>query len=282
MNTEFGEQLQGVIEKSNFHANGYVWKAGKEKDANGNFVQKEVKLMEATVDQLRGFLAHCNSMLNNQDKDRPGRYPLLQIIQSQKDRCGVELFLRESEAEGVSRYTIIDSIKQVIRNSGISQEQMKSMVLGDFIVVKSQFHSLPIKLIQDGCLNRLGKFDKSHITLTFILKQGLRILPEEEKELSETFADGSKRNYLDVVRERLNIVDHLNLKIDSKGLTYSQLRAMLNLRNRYYNELTVDQLKTLRYRILFSLEDEIMFHISQWENRMGQIKEVATIREITL
>jgi uncharacterized protein YxjI len=128
----------------------------------------------------------------------------------------------------------------------------------------------------------LGKFDKNHITLTFILKQGLKIMPDEEKELSEVDSSGNKRNYLDIVRERLNIGDHLKLKIDPKGLTYSQLRAMLNLRSRYYNELTNEQLQTLRGRILFSLEDEVLFHIQQWKTRMSQIKEVADIRGISL
>lgn len=283
--TDFSS-LQTIVEKSNFYAKSYVWKGRKIKRDDGTFEQEEVPLMDASEKQLRGFYNHCISMLYNKDHQAPGRYPLLQIIQSQKDRAGVELFLRESESKGTSRYTIIDSIKKAVLYSGIKDEQLKSMTLDEFIIVESQYSKLPIKLVQDGCTQRLGKFDKSHITLTFILKQGLKLTDEEEQDLTEfTYKpDGGqvKRNPLDIVRERLGIAAHMKLKTDAKGLTYTQLRAMLNLRNRYYNELTKEQLLVLRYRILFALEDDVMFHIQQWETRLNQIKEVAKLREIDL
>jgi hypothetical protein len=278
--------LKSVIENTNFYAKGYVWKGRKIRHDDGTIEQEEVVLMDATEEQLNGYHAHCISMLYNKDHQNPGRYPLLQIIQSQKDRCGVELFLRESEAKGTSRYTIIDSIKKAVLYSGIKDDELRSMTLDAFVSVESQYSKLPIKLVQDGCTQRLGKFDKSHITLTFILKQGLKVTDEEDQQLTEYTTDAKggqvKRNVLEVVRERLNIAAHMKLKTDSKGLNYTQLRAMLNLRNRFYNELTVEQLKTLRYRILFALEDDVMFHIQQWETRLNQIKEVAKLRGIDL
>src|ERR1041385_9249944 len=245
--TEFAEKLQTAIEHSNFHLESYVWKGKKVKDEDGGFRQEEVRLMEAQEHQLKEFCGHCISMLYNHDRQNPGRYPLIEIIQSQRDRCGVELFLRESEASGTSRYTIIESIKQAIRYSGISSDQVKSMLLSEFVTVNSQYNNLPIKLVQEGCLQRLGKFDKSHITLTFILKQGLKITEAEDQELTEYVMDNKggsvRRNVLEVVRERLNIADHMKLNLDAKGLSYTQLRAMLNLKSRYYNELTTEQLR---------------------------------------
>jgi hypothetical protein len=278
--------LGDIVEKTNFHAKNYVWKGKKVRKDDGTFEQEEVLLMDVEPQQLKTYFNHCISMLYNKDHQSPGRYPLLQIIQSQKDRCGVELFLRDSERQGTSRYTIIDSIKQAVRYSGITPDQLKTMALEDFVTVDSKYSKLPITLVEDGCINRLGKFDKSHITLTFILKQGLKVADEEDRELTEyamnTKGDSVKRNILEVVRERLNIADHMKLKIDAKGLAYKELRAMLNLQNRYYNELLMEQLQTLRYRILFSLEDDVLFHIQQWETRLKQIKEVAALREIDL
>lgn len=280
--------LQDIVEKNNFYAKSYVWKGRKMRKEDGTFEQEEILLMDADEKALRGFNSHCISMLYNKDHQSPGRYPLLQILQSQKDRCGVELFLRESEKQGSSRYSIAESIKTTIRYSGLTNEQAKSMTLDEIIQVSSQYSKLPIKLVEDGCLNRLGKFDKSHITLTFILKQGLKLTDEEERELTEfelnEKGDQVKRNILGVVQERLNIADHMmkQLKLDSKGLTFAQLRAMLTLQNRYYNELNAEQLQTLRYRILFSLEDDVLFHIQQWETRLKQIKEVADLRGIDL
>jgi len=279
--TDF-RSLQSIIEKNNFYAKSYVWKGKKIRREDGTFEQEEVLLMDAEEDQLIKYYNHCISMLYNKDHQNPGRYPLLQIIQSQKDRCGVELFLRDSEKSGMSRYVIVDSIKKAIMYSGIKEDQLKNMTLDEFYKVESQYAKLPVKLVQDGCTQRLGKFDKSHITLTFILKQGLKVVEEEEIELTEKDSDGNKRNILDVVRERLTIAPHMKLKTDAKGLTYTQLRAMLNLRNRYYNELNKEQLQVLRYRILLALEDDVMFHIQQWETRLNQIKEVAKLRDIEL
>lgn len=280
-NTEFAEKLKTAIVDGNYYAKSYIWKGKKERNADGTFTQEVVNLLDATDEQLRGFYNHCISMLYNQDHKNPGRRPLLELIQSQKDRCGAELYLREAELDGTSRFTIIESIKQSIRYSGLTQDAVKAVPLSDFVVVGSQYSTLPIKLVQEGCINKLGKFDKSHLTLTFILKQGLRLTEQEEQELTE-YEGSQRRNYIDVIKERLNIGDHMKLKMDSKGLTYTQLRAMLNLKSRYYNELTVEQLKTLRYRVLLSLEDDVMFHIEQWENRIAQLKEVAEMRGMTL
>lgn len=284
--TEFADKLKTAIEHSNFHLNNYIWKGRKVRSEDGTFKQEEIRLMDAPIEKLKEFHRHSISMLYNHDHQNPGRYPLLEIIQSQRDRTGVELFLRESEATGTSRYTIIESVKQAIRYSGITQDQVKNLQLSEFVQVHSQYSNLPIKLVQEGCLQKLGKFDKSHITLTFILKQGLKVSESEDQELTEYAYDAKgnhvRRNILDVVRERLNIADHMPLKLDSKGLTYTELRAMLNLRSRYYNELTTEQLRTLRNRILFSLEDDVTFHIQQWEERLAQIKEVAEARAIDL
>ena len=287
-NTAFGEKLELAIEQSNFFTKGYVWKGKKEKDEFGNFTQEVVNLIDATETQLRGFYQHCISMLYNQDRQNPGRRPLLDIVQSQKDRCGVELYLRESEATNQSRYSILESIKNTIKINGFTVEESKNLTIKDFVKVNSQYENLPIKLVQEGCMQKLGKFDKSHITLTFILKQGLKITEDEEQELTEYTLDDRgnsvKRNYIEVVCERLNIADHMIklIKLNPKGLSYTQLRAMMTLKSRYYNELTTEQLRTLRNRILFSLEDDIMFHIQQWEERIDQLKEIATVKGIIL
>lgn len=282
-NTEFAEKLTNAGYTPTPHpANNYVWKGRKVRNDDGETTQEVVNLMDASEEQLKRFYAHCNSMLYNPDHKNPGRRPLLVIIQQQKNQCGAELFLREQESLGNSRYSILESVNKIIRDSGITQEELKHLKLDTFINVPSQYADLPIKLVQDGCLQKLGKFDRSHITLTFILKQGLRLTPEEEKELTEYDEKGNQIPYVDVVRQKQNIGDHMKIKMNPKGLTYAQLRAMLSLKPRNYSELTIEQLRTLRNRILFSLEDDVLFHINQWEERIGQIVEVAEIRGINL
>ena len=65
-----------------------------------------------------------------------------------------------------------------------------------------------------------------------------------------------------------------NLRISPKGLSLAQMQSMVTLRGKKYSELTTLQLETLRNCILFSLENEVRFHIQQWENRERQIKLV--------
>ena len=57
---------------------------------------------------------------------------------------------------------------------------------------------------------------------------------------------------------------------------------MVNLKPKKYSELTTDQLTVLRNKVLFKLENEVMFHIEQWEERMRQLRMVAESKGITL
>ena len=74
----------------------------------------------------------------------------------------------------------------------------------------------------------------------------------------------------------------VKLTIKPTGLSFNELRAMVNLKSKKYSELTTDQLTTLRNKVLFKLEDEVMYHIKQWEERIRQIKLVAESKGMTL
>ena len=75
---------------------------------------------------------------------------------------------------------------------------------------------------------------------------------------------------------------NIKLKISQTGLSYSELRAMLNLKSKRYSELTTEQLLTLRSKVLFRFQDEIRYHMRQWNERVKQIVEVADLRGIKL
>ena len=102
------------------------------------------------------------------------------------------------------------------------------------------------------------------------------------KDLTEKDENGNIRDRLEVVRERLNLKSTTNLYVNSRGLTYGQLRAMINLKSKKYFDLTTEQLTTLRDKVLFLLEEEVKYHIEQWETRMGQIEKVAEYHGYTL
>lgn len=276
------EKLAAAIAKKNNDINTFVWK-GRKVEVNGQLVQDEKKLVDCSEDELRTFYKHCDSMLYNTSKECPGRYVLLDIIEDQRVRCNAELFLRWLEQEkSTPRFTFLSSLRVFLdNNKGIDT---KNVFISEALVggCPAEFARLPIDIVLEGCLDKLGKFNKQHITLTFILKQGLWFTQQESKDLTEKTPSGEFREKAEVARERLGLKPSVNLYMTPKGLSFAQLRAMVNLKSKKYSELTTPQLETLRNRILFSLEDEVKFHIGQWETRKNQIRMVCDAKGYTL
>ena len=279
------ERLEEAIASKKADIKSFVWK-GEKKEVNGVLTQEEIRLIDADENQLKKFYNHCMSMLYNQDKQNPGRYLLLNIIKDQIERCNCELFLRWLEQEkGKPRFTFLSDVRTILDNNKDSIPDTKSVPISAIVGgCPDEFKEIPISLIIDGCIDRLGYFNKQHITLSFIVKQGLWFTQQELKDLTERNEDGTIKDRIEVVKERLGLElkPNINLYITPKGLTFGQLKAMLLLRSKKYSELTTDQLKTLRNVILFALSDEVRFHINQWESRITQLKEVAKFKGITL
>ena len=131
-------------------------------------------------------------------------------------------------------------------------------------------------------MDKLGAFNKKHITRTFILKHGIWLTPAEVKDLTETeYSETTDR--LSLIRERLSLKDVEKLYINSRGINFTQMRAMLNLKpNKKYIDLTTAQLETLRYKMLFNLEETVKNHISSWEKRMEELELVANYKNFKL
>ena len=167
-------------------------------------------------------------------------------------------------------------LNEFLKNNKEALKNYKPTVDDVFSGVPDEFTKIPLNLIIDGCLDRLGTFNKKHITRAFILKQGIWLTPSESRDLIENDENGNVRDRLEVIRERLNIKEVEKLYINSRGLSYTQMRAMLNIKpNKKYMDLTTVQLETLRYRILFNLEETVKDHITSWERRMEEIEMVA-------
>jgi hypothetical protein len=275
------DQLQDAIDKKDTDLNSFIWKGHKVLDANGKYKQSEQKLVDMNKQQLNACYDHCKTMLFNKDLQNPGRYLVLEIIADQRDRCGAELFLRHVEQENeLSRYTLIGMINGFLTlNKEILKGTKPALKLA-FASMPDEFQNISLHLVMDGCLDRLGVFNKKHITRTFILKQGIWLTPSESKDLIEYGPEGNLIDRLLVIRDRLNIKEIEKLYINSKGLNYTQMRAMLNIKpNKKYMDLTTLQLETLRNRILFNLEETVKDHITAWERRMEEIEMVLTFKE---
>lgn len=266
--------------------NSYIWKGRKKIDEQGTYVQSEQRMVDMTQEDLKEAYEHCKTMLTNNDRQNPGRELVLKIITDQRNRCGAELFLRYMEQEqGTSRISMITYIRELLDDEENKKYFEKHAPLLDhaFKNLPDEFSGVPLPIVLEGALDMLGAFSKKHITRAFILRQGVWFTPQESQELEEVDQFGNPLDKIDVIRERLNIKDVERLYPNSKGLSYSELRAMMTLRpNKKYRDLTTMQLETLRKRLLFVLEEDIRGHIKAWEGRMAQIEEVVNYKGFKL
>ena len=284
--TLLGTKLKQALEDKRSDLNSFVWKGEKKLDSLGEYVQFSKKLVDMDNVELKKCYEHCKIMLYNTDFKNPGRYLVLKNLSEQRDRCGVELFLRYIERReeiAITRFNLVIILKDFL---SLNKEVLKNTVptLGMmFDHLPNEYADLPLSLVMDGCLDRLGALNKKHITRAFILKQGIWLTYAESKELTAINGEAFVKDKITVIKEQLNIKPIEKLYINSKGINYTELRAMLNLKpNKKYAELTTDQLTTLRRRILFNLEETVQNHITAWEKRMEEIELVAEYKEFSL
>ena len=282
------EKLMEAIEAKNNDIKLFVWKLARKADGT----QEEIRLVDATPEQLSKFYKHCQSMLYSNDKLNPGRYVLLDIIEEQRRKCNVEIFLRKLESGAICadgqpfpRHLYIQDLRAYMNahKSEFPSNELKNISIASCTGgLPREFERISIEEVLDGGLDQLGYFDNKHITFSFILNMGVYLTPAEMKEFDEKDKDGNTRSKLEVIKERLNIKSTVRLTVKPTGLNYSELRAMITLKPKKYSELTTDQLMVLRNKVLFRLENEVLFHIDQWEERMRQLRLVAESRGITL
>lgn len=201
------EKLAAAIAKRDNDVTTFVWK-GRKIEVNGHLIQEEKRLIDCSEQDLKGFYKHCESMLYNDSKEYPGRYTLLDIIEDQRNRCNAELFLRWLESDKlIPRFTFMGSLRKALDENSEYIESIggaKAFLIGGVVgECPMEYVNIPSDIILEGCLDKLGKFNKQHITLTFILKQGLWFTSQESKDLTEKDSEGVIRERAEVVKERL-------------------------------------------------------------------------------
>lgn len=294
-NTVLGDKMKEALEQSVNNIENFVWK-GPKKEINGQRAQESVRMVDATPEQLKDWYKHCQSMLYSTNKKYPGRYVLRDIVEEQRMKCNVELYLRWLEnkfqtdypevRKAYPRFLYLQDIRNVLRENedAISKEEYATTPISTITNgIPTEFRDVSIASVIDGCLDTLGLMDKSHISLKFITKLGVWFTDKEMNDLLEKDANGNVRNRIDVIKERHNLKPVIKLRPNFKGLHYSELRAMLNMKPaKKYSELTTDQLVVLRDKVLFRFEEEIEFHISQWKEIIRQLEMVANSKGFSL
>lgn len=265
----------------------YTWKLGKTINEDGTISQDSIKLIDATEQQLKTFLSHCNSMLYNVvNKNKPGRCVLLELIKEQISKCNAELFRRDIASREIDlSFTILNRLKQLVNEQEIIPSVTKLCETNIFSSesLDYAYSDLTIDYVFEALTNKLGQFDRSHLTLSFFVKQGIWFTRSEYEEMldSELF-ELVENNKTEYVRQYLELPAISKIYFDPKGLSLTDMETALSIRSKLYSQLTDNQLLLLRNRLLYDLEAEVKIHIEDWERRVEQIKAVAKFQGFKL
>lgn len=266
----------------------YIW---KEKRVNYTDPQVSKRLVDMSFYELRRAFEQSKLMLYNDSKIDPGRYVVLSEISKQINNCTAELAIRwlcqltnDKRELKYTRFSLLVEIKEIINIIKCNYPEDHIFRLQDcYSGLPIDFNSVTIDSVIKGCKETLGKFNKKSLTKNFIVKQGLWLTREEFNEFKEIEKLNSIPEIIDTIKKRFNINNKCELKVKPQGLSYNQFRAMINLTvNKRYSDLTTMQLETLKSKVLFNLEEEILIHIRIWENLITQIKEVANYKGLIL
>ena len=270
MKEKLTEALAGNI-------NTYVWKGPK---VNG--IQEEFKLIDSSFEQLQKYYNHCNEMLYNTNSKNPGRLVLLDIVQEQIQKCRAELLIRWLRSEKqCTASACLEAIRTIIKNNKETHtpEFIKTCPVNTIMSgLPMDLEQVPISHVMDACLDSLGIFDNTHLTLNFIVKMGLWFTPQEmQKDLYEKDpTTGKAVNRLELVTKLLNINPAIRLRINNEtGLSFNEFRAMTKLRKDKYVNLTSEQLRILSSKILYRFQDQCEDQAKQWQDKIEEILEVA-------
>lgn len=276
--TVLGDKLQAALSEKANDITSYVWKGPK---VNG--VQQEIKLIDASFEDLHKWYNHCQQMLYNDDVKNPGRVTLLGIVQDQIMRCRAELLIRWLKAEKqYSNTRCLEDLRNLISNNKdiLTPEAIKTYPLNKLMDgLPLDYQQVPVKLVMDACMDLLGVFNNSHITLNFIIKMGLWFTPKEmNKDLYRKDPEtGKARNRLDVVKEemRINLRPNQFLRISDTGLSYAEFKAIYMLQKDKYSNYTSEQLRLLSSKILYRFQSQCEEQAKQWITKSEEICKVA-------
>ena len=253
----------------------------------------EYRMIDMEDYELQQAYDHCKHMLYNNDPNNPGRTLVLDMISTQLEYCGAELALRwfKTLTDNNGNYLYSnDSLMSDIRSwlSTVPDADKTTYHLQDFVKVHPDYKNVSIDSLVKACRDSLGFIDLSKISYSFIYRLGIYFTPDELREMNNyTFSHGLQEKF-EILKYQLGLKDDVVLKANPNGLTEQQFRDMIHLKKHHsftrckYSELTTSQLETLRKKVLYDLEDEVLYQVNIWTTLMKQIKEVADYKKYTI
>ena len=285
--TTLGDAWQKALDKKQNDLSNFIWKGEKRKEGN-KYVQDSIRMIDMSPGQLRQCYDRCELMLNNTNPKKLGRYNVLEEVRDQINKCNVELLLRyyensykhDENRKAIPRSALYIDLRD-IKSNNPSIEDWHDVLITEFSKLPAEFNKINVEDVVDGCISNIDAFDKVHLTMTFITKMGLWFTKAEENELK-----GETNSHIErvkIAKERLRLPSSLVLRYSERGLSYHEMRAMLNLpKKQRYKDMTTEQLVTLRDLVLPKFLKEVDGHIFSWNRLKKQIELVAKSKGVNL
>ena len=223
-------------------------------------------------------------MLYNKNKWSPGKYVIQNNIKNLYNNCNAELFLRyilyECDIPALkTNKDVLDLINVYRKEENLQDSDFIEKI---FISAPPIYKDVTIKSLVRACLECLEPINKNIIPDKFILSVGIWLTDEEKEDLTEYDEKGNKRNFFDVIKERL-FLKNVKLRVDVNGLTYNEFRSLMLLKNRTkMSNATTELLYLLRDKMLLLLNNDLSYHINKWLDLKNKIQKVCDYKKIKL
>ena len=274
--SDFADKLVQAFDNKENDINRWVWKM-----SNGN----EVRMLDLTPEQIQHNYTHVLEMLNNKDPYHPGVQRKRDQVRRMWDCANTELLLRhilyDYNIEGLrTNKDLLDYISAHKQTNGLKNSDYVTSI---FNGLNDCYKKITIDDLLSACLDSLPAFNKRLISDKFILSLGIWFTEQEKKDLTEYTSDGKYRNRKDVIKERLLLNPNVEIRFNSKGLTYSEFRSLLRIEGHpKFSTMTTDVLKLLRDKVLLLLDQDLEYHIQKWSILKEKLQIVASYKGLKL
>ena len=236
-----------------------------------------VRFLDMSQEELQRCYNHTTDMLYRKTNYKFGKLEVRKNIKKMYDACNSELLHRYIQHELTvdvfkTNKDILDFINRFKETSGVKNEDNITIM---FSGLPKEFETLTIGDLLKACLDICEPINRRLISNKFIMSLGIWLTEDEKRDLTEFDSNGKLRPWLQVMKERM-FVDGGYFRVCPTGLSYSELRSLLNLEQRAkVSGIPSNTLRLIRDKILLLLDNDLEYHIKKWNTIKEQIEKVA-------
>lgn len=218
-----------------------------------------------SLEDLQKAYNHTLDMLYRKTNYKYGKLEVRKNIQKIHDSCNAELLHRYLQHDLAipmfkTNKDVLDFINKFKESQCATNEDSITVMFSN---LPKEFETLTIGDLLRACLDACEPINRKLISNEFITSLGIWLTEDEKKDLTEFDEEGKLRPWIQVMKERL-FIDGGYFRVVPTGLSYAELRALLNLEQRTrVSSVPSATLRLLRDKILLLLDNDLEYHIKK-------------------